>query len=127
MTVFLDRDAVVTVGSIACAEPLAVRDEGLLQSAVARPQASAFGLDAYPDLWGKAAALMQSLAVNRPFVDGNKRTAWQAAYVILGLNEIRPEIVLDNDRAETFVIAVATGELTEWAEIGAELRYLYLR
>ena len=127
MTVFLDRDAVVTVGSIACQEPLVVRDEGLLQSAVARPQASAFGLDAYPDDWGKAAALLQSLTVNHPFVDGNKRTAWQSAYVFLGLNGIHPEVELDNDRAEDLMNAVAIGDVNEWAEISSVLRSLYVR
>lgn len=127
VTVFLDRDAVITVGSIACGEPLVVRDEGLLQSAVARPQASAFGLDAYPDVWGKAAAMMQSLAVNHPFVDGNKRTSWQAAYVFLGLNWIRPEVELDNDRAEEFVLALTTGDLVEWMEISTHLQSLYIQ
>jgi len=52
-----------------------LRDRGLLESAVARPQASAFGVDAYPDLASKAAALLHSLILNHAFVDGNKRTA----------------------------------------------------
>ncbi|MGV9860628.1 type II toxin-antitoxin system death-on-curing family toxin [Gordonia sp. NPDC003425] len=125
MTIYLDRDAVVTVGSIACEEPLVVRDEGLLQSAVARPKASAFGLDAYPDEWGKAAALLQSLTANHPFVDGNKRTAWQSAYVFLGLNDIHPEVALDNDGAEDFMNAVATGDLVDWRDIGRTLHSLY--
>jgi death-on-curing protein len=52
-----------------------IRDLSLLQSAVARPQATFDGKDLYPDLFQKAAALMESLAQNHPFVDGNKRTA----------------------------------------------------
>lgn len=52
-----------------------LRDRALLESAVARPQASAFGVDAYPDLASKAAALLDSLVLNHASVDGNKRTA----------------------------------------------------
>jgi death-on-curing protein len=63
-----------------------LRDRGLLESAVARPQASAFGTDAYPDLAAKAAALLHSLVLNHPFVDGNKRTAVLATLVFLDLN-----------------------------------------
>ncbi len=63
-----------------------LRDRGLLESAVARPQASAFGTDAYPDLAAKAAVLLHSLVLNHPFVDGNKRTAVLAALVFLDLN-----------------------------------------
>jgi death-on-curing protein len=63
-----------------------LRDRGLLESAVARPQASAFGADAYPDLVTKAAALLHSLVLNHPFVDGNKRTAVLATLVFLDLN-----------------------------------------
>ena len=64
----------------------ALRDRGLLDSAVARPQASAFGADAYPDLVSKAAALLHSLIMNHAFVDGNKRTAVLATLVFLDLN-----------------------------------------
>ena len=59
----------------------ALRDRGLLESDVARPQASAFGADAYPDLVSKAAALLHSLVMNHAFVDGNKRTAVLATLV----------------------------------------------
>nr|WP_212763524.1 type II toxin-antitoxin system death-on-curing family toxin [Gordonia araii] len=122
---FLDRDAVVTAGSVACEATLDVGDEGLLQSAVARPQSSAFGLDAYPNLWDKAAALMQSLATNHPFVDGNKRTAWAAVFVFLDMNGIVPRGPLDIDAAEQFVLDVAESRLTEWAAISARLHDFY--
>lgn len=56
----------------------AVRDYGLLDSTLARPQSSVFGQDAYVDTWEKAAALMESLARNRGLVDGDKRLAWYA-------------------------------------------------
>ncbi len=64
----------------------ALRDRGLLESAVARPQASAFGVDAYPDLVNKAAALLHSLVLNHAFVDGNKRTAVLVTLVVVDLN-----------------------------------------
>jgi death-on-curing protein len=59
---------------------------GLLESAVMRPQQSAFGSDAYPDLHTKVAALFHSLVKNHPFIDGNKRTAVLAALMFYGLN-----------------------------------------
>ena len=61
-------------------------DSALLESAVGRPQASAFGEDAYETLHLKVAALFYSLCENQAFEDGNKRTAVLAAYAMYGLN-----------------------------------------
>ncbi|MGS2808328.1 type II toxin-antitoxin system death-on-curing family toxin [Nocardia sp. MW-W600-9] len=88
-----------------------VRDYGLLDSASARPQSSVFGQDAYPDLWQKAAALMESLARNHGLVDGNKRLAWYATWVFLHLNGAPLDETFDVDRAEEFVLAVCQGHL----------------
>jgi death on curing protein len=63
-----------------------LRDFGLLESAVLRPQTSVAGQDAYPDIHTKAAALMDSLIRNHPFVDGNKRTALVSVTTFYGLN-----------------------------------------
>lgn len=63
-----------------------VRDLGLIESAVGRPQASFDGVDLYPTLIDKTAALLQSLLKNHPFVDGNKRTALASAGVFLKIN-----------------------------------------
>ena len=63
-----------------------VRDLGALQAAVARPQSTFDRNDLYPDLFAKAAALMESLIKNHPFVDGNKRTSITAAAVFLRRN-----------------------------------------
>lgn len=63
-----------------------VRDLGLLESAVAPPRASFDDRDLYPDLYTKAAALMDSLINNHPFVDGNKRTGITAAGLFLQIN-----------------------------------------
>ena len=63
-----------------------VRDWGLLRSAVERPRATFGGEELYPDLFHKAAALGHSLALNHPFVDGNKRTAWEAMHTMIEEN-----------------------------------------
>lgn len=63
-----------------------VRDIDLLLAAEQRPQASAFGQDAYPTLHEKAAALLHSIARNHPFKDGNKRTATVSAIFFLWVN-----------------------------------------
>lgn len=81
-----------------------VRDLGLLESAVARPQATFDGADLYPDLWQKTAALMESLAQNHPFVDGNKRTAITAAGLFLLQNGRRLQTT--NEILEQFTLRV---------------------
>ncbi|PWS39986.1 death-on-curing protein [Streptomyces sp. ZEA17I] len=88
-----------------------VRDYGLLESALARPQASVFGQDAYPDVWQKAAALMESLARNHGLVDGNKRIAWYATWVFLHMNGHPLDPHFDVDEAERFVLATCQGAL----------------
>ena len=55
-----------------------LRDWGLLDSAVNRLRATFAGKDLYPDIFTRAAALGHSLILNHPFVDGDKRTAWEA-------------------------------------------------
>lgn len=86
-----------------------VRDEGMLESALARTQ----NLAAYtePSIFELAATLAHGLAKNHPFVDGNKRTAFLCAYVFLGLNGR----ILDADEAEAAAIALdlAAGEVSE--------------
>ncbi len=108
MTEYLDREDVLTAGSIAYGGELKVRDYGLLDAAVARPQSTVFGVDAYPELWDKAAALLQSLARNHALVDGNKRTAWAAAWTFLYINGIELAADFDVDRAEDLMNEVAT-------------------
>lgn len=88
-----------------------IRDAGLLASAVARPQSSVFGQDAYPGVWEKAAALLESLGRNHALFDGNKRLAWTATWLFLGINGHPLGEPLDEDAAEQFVIEVVTGKL----------------
>jgi len=119
VTEYLDADDLLTVARYAVGEDVAVRDHGLLASAAARPQASAFGADAYPELHVKAAALLHSLAGNHPLVDGNKRLAWLATYVFLDLNGHPP--IADQDDVVDFVVAVAAGTLDDLDKIAAQL------
>lgn len=88
-----------------------VRDYGLLDSTLARPRSSVFGQDAYPDVWQKAAALMESLARNHALVDGNKRIAWYATWVFLHVNGHPLDARFDVDEAEAFVLDVRQGAL----------------
>ncbi len=97
-----------------------LRDVGLLESALARPQASALGVDAYPDLHTKAAALLHSVAGNHGLVDGNKRLALAATIALLGVNSI--ELTLTNDEAYHLVMAVASGRLDDVDSIAGTLR-----
>ncbi len=96
-----------------------VRDVGLVDSAAARPRASAFGEDAYPTLALKAAAPLHSLVRNHALVDGNKRLAWLAAVVFLDLNDSGTE--LSDDEAFTLVMEAAEGKL-DVEQIAARLR-----
>jgi len=105
---FLDRQVLVEVFENTTGCSFVVRDEGLLESALARPRTSFGGQDAYPDLWHKTSALIQSLARNHALVDGNKRTSWLAGMFFLLANDVDVPAV-NVDEAEAFVIDVATG------------------
>lgn len=120
MTRHLTVEQALRIARAAIGGPAEVRDVGLLESAVHRPRASVLGQDAYPDLITKAAALMHSLARNHPLVDGNKRLAWLATYVLCAKNGI--ELEPDDDAAYDLVVAVAAGELDDVADIAAVLR-----
>ncbi len=96
-----------------------VRDIGLLESAVARPATTVFGADAYVRLDEKAAALVQSVALNHALVDGNKRLALASLVAFLGLNGRR--LTLDNDGAYDLIIAVVTGGLADVTAIAEHL------
>jgi death-on-curing protein len=86
-----------------------VRDLGLLESALHRPQTTVFGEDAYPSLFAKASALLESLVRNHALVDGNKRTAWVACATFLEANG-RP-VDAPDDEAFDLVIGIAEGRV----------------
>ncbi|OQO89961.1 death-on-curing protein [Saccharomonospora piscinae] len=96
-----------------------VRDHGLLEAALARPQATVFGNDAYKTLAEKAGALLHSLARDHALIDGNKRLALAATVAFLGVNG--RIMTLSNDEAYELVMSVATGELDDVAVIAKHL------
>lgn len=122
---YLEVDDLVEIASIVLGQTPQVRDFGLLSSAAVRPATVAFGHEAYPDLWSKAAALLHSVCLNHALIDGNKRLAWAAARVFLALNET-PIRDVDVDQAEALVMSVANGALSEVSDIARALRKLYL-
>jgi death on curing protein len=97
-----------------------VRDVGLLESAAARPGASAFGEDAYPTIHDKAAALIHSIARNHALIDGNKRLALAGGIAFLGVNGLR--MTMSEDEAYDLIIAIAAGEVDAVQEIAKVLR-----
>jgi death-on-curing protein len=119
---YLDTDDLVDLAVGLLGDPPPIRDLGLLGSAAARPQATAFGEDAYPDVWAKAAALLHSIVKNHALVDGNKRLGWLATAVFLEINGIGV-IHVSNDAVYDLVIVVTAGR-GEVAEIAADLRSL---
>lgn len=96
-----------------------LRDRGALEAAVARPQMTFGGEDLYPDVEAKAAAVLQSLVMNHPFVDGNKRTGAVVAELFLNLNDV--ELTAGDDELVEVTLAVARGE------VAAEALAIWLR
>jgi death-on-curing protein len=123
--VYLDLDDLIEIAQRVLGTHPRVRDYGLISSAAARPSTVAFGHEAYPELWDKAAALLHSLCMNHALIDGNKRLSWAATRVFLALNG-EPLRDIDIDAAETFMLAIAGGQLTEVADIARELRKIYV-
>lgn len=121
MTVFLSIEDLLALGDDLGVGP--VRDVGLLESSARRPATSLWGSDAYPTLFLKAAALLDSLVNNRALVDGNKRLGWLATVVFLDTNGIW--IDAPDDAAYQLVMMLASdaatpveiaGALESWAD-----------
>lgn len=122
MTVYLSLEQVLNLHRVQIRRfggAAGLRDRGLLESALARPQMTFGGEDLYPDLPAKAAALLHSLVANHPFSDGNKRVGAHAAILLLLANDVEP-IFSSSELVET-TLAVARGE------IGAEALAIWLR
>lgn len=118
--IFLDLDDLLHIADRTLGQAPQVRDHGLLESALARPQATAFGENAYADIHHQAAALLHSLASNHPLVDGNKRLALAATLAFYGMNGLR--VTLTNDEAYALVMRVARGEQHDIGQIAALLK-----
>ncbi len=111
---YLTPEDLIHLAALLLGDPPPVRDMGLLGAAAARPQTTVFGEDAYPDLWAKAAALLQSIVKNHPLVDGNKRLGWLATAVFLELNGIGA-VRATNDDVYDLIMGVAAGhDAVDW-------------
>lgn len=112
MTYFLTKEEVVAAHYFMMkrmndADQAGVKDHGLLDSAVHRPQQSVFGEDDYPTLFDKAAALLESLVKNHCFHNGNKRTAYLITKSFLMLNAY--SLQMERKYAVEFIVDIATG------------------
>ena len=96
-----------------------LRDSGALEAAIARPQMTFGGEDLYPEIEDKAAALMHSLVMNHPFVDGNKRVGAHACVLLLMANGVEPTFL----PAELTAITMAAAR----GEVSAEALSIWLR
>ena len=119
MTEYLDLEDLLAAAEAAVGGPADVRDIGLLQAAVARPQATAYGEEAYADLDSKAAALLHASVAGQPLVDGNKRLGWVAVRLFYRMNDT--DLAAERDAAYDLVVAVAAGELRDVPYIAARL------
>jgi death-on-curing protein len=113
---YLDVEDVVEIVRFLNVGP--IRDIGLLDSAVKRPQSGAFGDDAHESLSLKASALLHSITMNHALVDGNKRLAWLSTVVFCDLNGFSP--MPSDDEAFQLVWDIASE--TEVTKIADRLR-----
>jgi death-on-curing protein len=117
--IFLELEELLHIAQRTLGTQPVVGDYGLLEAALARPRATAFGDDAYAGIHEKAAALLHSLVRNHALVDGNKRLALASTLAFSGMNGLR--LTLSNDEAYRLVMSVAAGECTDVTVIAAAL------
>ncbi len=96
-----------------------LRDFGALEAALARPHATFDNIDLYPHPIDKAAALFESIIINHPFIDGNKRISYVLMRLILIQNNL--DILASEEEKYKFVISASTGEfhfeeIKKWLE-----------
>ncbi|WP_435735774.1 Fic family protein [Cellulosimicrobium sp. PMB13] len=125
MVVYLDEDDLLAAADAFLGAPAVVRDYGLLSSALARPGASLFGVEAYPGLDEKAAALLLSLTKNHALIDGKKRLGWVGVRLFYALNGAR--LAMPQDDAYDLVIQIAAGEVEDVPTVAARLAACVIR
>jgi len=111
VTAFLGLDDLLATAEAAVGRAPEVRDYGLLESALARPQTTVFGQDAYPGIHRKAAALLHSLVRNPALDEGNTRLGWVAVRLFYVVNQL--DLRADHDDAFDFVMGIASGSSAE--------------
>ena len=120
MTEHVDLEDLLVAAEAVLGRPADVRDIGILEAAAARPRASVYGEDAYPDLPTKAAALLHSIVTGHALIDGNKRLGWVSARLLYRLNgeDLRAPV----DEAFDLVASIASGDLRDVRDIAERLR-----
>ncbi|RZS36815.1 death-on-curing protein [Herbihabitans rhizosphaerae] len=108
MIKYLDASDLLVLAAAVIGGDLVVRDIGLLDAAAHRPRATVLGVEAYPTLWLKSAALLDSIVRTRPLVEGNWRLGWVAAVTMCDLNG--SWIDADEDKALDLVRELGRGE-----------------
>ena len=103
---YLDLDDVIELARRLLGAKPPIRDVGLLAAAVARPQTTVGGQDAYATIWSKAAALLHSIVNNHALVDGNERLGWLSTAVFLEMNDASVATA-SNDAVYDLVVYVA--------------------
>ena len=98
-----------------------LRDEGLLDSAIAQPAQSVFGEELFPDIPSKCAAYAYFISENQPFLDGNKRTAIASALTFLRLNGYDLKLSLEKSNQTLYELVmqlankqISRDDLAEW-------------
>ena len=99
-----------------------IRDRNLLESALARPFQTFDGTDLYPTPFDKASAILESVLINHPFIDGNKRTAFMLMSLILTESGIT--IIASQDEIYDFIINIikskpSTSEISDWIRLNS--------
>ncbi|NGP44633.1 type II toxin-antitoxin system death-on-curing family toxin [Bacillaceae bacterium SIJ1] len=127
MTKYLNAKQIITINAMLIkqhtpSEQIGVKDPAMLESAIHRPMQTAFEQDAYPSIYEKAAALLQSLNQNHPFYNANKRTAFIATLIFLKQNQIH--FHPHPDDAEDFQVYLTTAkpafdEIVTWIQENA--------
>jgi len=86
-----------------------LRDESALKSAIERPYQTFDGQELYPDMFSKSAAIIESVLMNHPFVDGNKRTGF--ALMLIMLHNEQMTLHITKEQVYEFVVAIASGQM----------------
>jgi death-on-curing protein len=119
VTEVLDLEDLIAAAAAALGRQPEIRDIGILQAAVARPRASVYGEDAYPDLHQKAAALLHSIVTGHALVDGNERLGWVSVRLFYRLNGA--DLQVPADAAFALVTSIAEGTVRDVPDIAGRL------
>lgn len=119
MTEPFDLEDLLAAAEAALGQPPQIRDPGLLEAAVARTQATVFGVDAYATVHAKAAALLHSIVTGHALVDGNKRLGWVACRLFYRMNDA--DLRMPATVAYDLVVAIADGSLRDVGRIAERL------